>query len=147
MAAGIVPEVVNGVPAFADAVRAANGGRGVDVVLDLVGGPYLPESLRALGEKGRVVLVGLMAGSHADVDLGLVLRRRLHVMGTVLRARPLEEKILAAQLLAGRIAPLVASGALRAVVDKTFPLAEAQAAQDHMTSNAGFGKIVLTIDE
>ena len=86
-----------------------------------------------------------MAGTHADVDLGLVLRRRLHVMGTVLRARPLEEKIVAAQVLEKRIAPLVASGALKAVVDKTFPLAEAQAAQDYMTSNAGFGKIVLTM--
>jgi NADPH:quinone reductase len=147
MSAGIVPEVdkANGAPKFADAVRAANGGKGVDVVLDLVGGAYLSESLYALSDKGRVVLVGLMAGTHTEVDLGLVLRRRLRVMGTVLRARPLEEKIEAAQLLAHRIAPLVASGALKAVVDKTFPLEQAQAAQDYMTSNAGFGKIVLTI--
>jgi NADPH:quinone reductase-like Zn-dependent oxidoreductase len=86
-----------------------------------------------------------MAGTHAEIDLGLVLRRRLHVVGTVLRSRPLEEKILAAQVLANRIAPLVADGKLQAVVDKTFPLADARAAQDHMTSNAGFGKIVLTM--
>jgi NADPH:quinone reductase len=146
LAAGVVPEVdESGAPKFADAVRAANGGKGVDVVLDLVGGAYLAESLYALAEKGRAVLVGLMAGTHADVDLGLVLRRRLHIMGTVLRARPLEEKIAAAQLLANRIAPLVASGALKPIVDKTFPLEEARAAQDYMTSNAGFGKIVLTI--
>lgn len=146
MFAGIVPVLENATsaPRFADAVRAANGGRGVDVVLDLVGGAYLAESLYALAEKGRAVLVGLMAGTHADIDLGLVLRRRLRVMGTVLRARPLEEKIVAAQVLAQRIAPLVASGALEAIVDKTFPLAEAQAAQDYMTSNTGFGKIVLT---
>jgi NADPH2:quinone reductase len=145
MASGVVPEVAQGgAPKFADAVRAANGGKGVDVVLDLVGGAYLAESLYALSEKGRAVLVGLMAGTHADVDLGLVLRRRLRIFGTVLRARPLEEKILAAQILEHRIAPLVASGALKAIVDKTFPLAEAQAAQDYMTSNAGFGKIVLT---
>lgn len=146
MSAGVVPAAdTSGMPKFADAVRAANGGKGVDVVLDLVGGPYLAESLYALAEKGRAVLVGLMAGTHADIDLGLVLRRRLRVLGTVLRARPLEEKIEAAQLLAHRIAPLVASGALEAIVDKTFPLAEAQAAQDYMTSNAGFGKIVLTM--
>lgn len=146
MAKGIVPGLdPSGAPKFADAVRAANGGKGVDVVLDLVGGAYLAESLHALADKGRAVLVGLMAGTHADVDLGLVLRRRLRVMGTVLRSRPLEEKIAAAQLLAHRIAPLVASGALKAIVDKTFPLEQAQAAQDYMTSNAGFGKIVLTM--
>lgn len=145
LAAGIVPETVNGAPKFADAVRKVNGEKGVDVVLDLVGGAYFAESLYALAEKGRAVLVGLMAGTHAEFDLGLVLRRRLHVIGTVLRARPLEEKIVAAQVLAHRIAPLVAEGKLKAVVDKTFPLAEAQAAHDYMTSNAGFGKIVLTI--
>jgi putative PIG3 family NAD(P)H quinone oxidoreductase len=146
MAVGIVPEIdESGGPKFADAVRAANGDRGVNVVLDLVGGGYLPESLHALAEKGTAVLVGLLAGTHAGIDLGLILRRRLRVMGTVLRARPLEEKITAAQVLAHRIAPLVASGALKPIVDKTFPLAEAQAAQDYMTSNAGFGKIVLTV--
>jgi putative PIG3 family NAD(P)H quinone oxidoreductase len=130
---------------FAEQVRTANGGRGVDVVLDLVGGAYTPESLEALDDKGRLVLVGLMAGARAEIDLGLVLRRRLRVFGTVLRARPLEEKILAAQVLAHRIAPLVGEGKLRAVVDATFPLEEAMAAHDHVASNAGFGKTILTL--
>lgn len=143
--AGVVPEGDAKAPAFAARVRAANGGRGVDVVLDLVGGPYTSESLDALDDKGRLVLVGLMAGVRADVDLGLVLRRRLRVFGTVLRARPLEEKILAARVLAHRIAPLVGEGKLCAVVDKTFPLDRAMDAQRYVASNAGFGKTILTV--
>lgn len=143
--AGLVPTGEGNAPAFAAAVRAANGGRGVDVVLDLVGGAYTSESLDAMADKGRLVLVGLMAGARADVDLGLVLRRRLRILGTVLRARPLEEKILAAQVLAHRIAPLVADGKLCAVVDRTFPLEEAMEAQRYMASNAGFGKTILTV--
>ncbi len=145
LVAGVVPEVEAKAPRFAARVREANGGRGVDVVLDLVGGAYTAESLEALDDKGRLVLVGLMAGARAELDLGLVLRRRLRVLGTVLRARPLEEKILAAQVLAHRIAPLVAEGKLRAVVDATFPLAEAMEAQRYVASNAGFGKTILTV--
>jgi NADPH:quinone reductase len=145
LAVGIVPAGDAKEPRFADQVRAATGGAGVDVALDLVGGAYLPETLAALAERGRAVLVGLMAGARAEIDLGLVLRRRLRLFGTVLRSRPLEEKILAAQVLAHRIAPLVAEGRLRAVVGKTFPLELAGEAQDAMASNAGFGKIVLTM--
>lgn len=148
LAAGIVPghhPRDEKTPSFAEQVRAVNGGRGVDVVLDLVGGAYTTESLEALDDKGRLVLVGLMAGARAEVDLGLVLRRRLRVFGTVLRARPLEEKILAAQVLAHRIAPLVSEGKLRAVVDRTFPLEQAADAQSYMASNTGFGKTILTI--
>lgn len=131
---------------FADAVRSLNGGRGVDVVLDLVGGGYVAESLSAMAERGRLVLVGLMAGTRADVDLGLVLRRRLSVVGTVLRARPLEEKIAATQLLARNLAPLVESGALRAVVDAVLPLESAREAHERMAKNETFGKIVLSCD-
>ncbi|MBX3199292.1 MAG: zinc-binding dehydrogenase, partial [Labilithrix sp.] len=82
----------------------------------------------------------------ADVDLGLVLRRRLRIFGTVLRSRPLEEKILAGQLLARNLGPLVARGALAPVVERVLPLAAAAEAHDLMASNASFGKIVLSID-
>lgn len=131
---------------FADAVRSLTAGRGVDVVLDLVGGGYVAESLSAMAERGRLVLVGLMAGTRADVDLGLVLRRRLSVVGTVLRARPLEEKIVATQLLARNLAPLVESGALRAVVDAVLPLESAREAHERMAKNETFGKIVLSCE-
>ena len=114
------------------------------MVLELVGGSYVPESLASLAEKGRLVLVGLLAGTRADVDLGLVLRRRLRVLGTVLRARPLEEKILAAQVLDRRLAPLFASGALKPVIDRVLPLEKAAEAHAYMADNEGFGKVVLT---
>jgi putative PIG3 family NAD(P)H quinone oxidoreductase len=129
---------------FADAVRDVTAGRGVDVVLELVGGAYVPESLASMAPKGRLVLVGLMAGTRADVDLALVLRNRLHVLGTVLRARPLEEKIAAARVLAHSIVPLVEAGALAPVVDLTLPLEKAAEAHARMSTNETFGKIVLT---
>lgn len=145
--AGIALEVnPDGSPRFATRVRASTDGRGADVVLELVGGAYVPESLASLAERGRVVLVGLMAGARADVDLGVVLRRRLRVFGTVLRSRPLEEKILAGQILARNISPLVGEGKLVPVVDRVLPLDRALEAQDLMASNANFGKIVLQVD-
>lgn len=144
--AGIALEVEpDGSPRFAAHVRASNDGRGADVVLELVGGAYVPESLASLAERGRLVLVGLMAGARADVDLGVVLRRRLRVFGTVLRSRPLEEKIAAGQILARNISPLVGAGRLAPLVDRVLPLDRAAEAQDLMASNATFGKIVLHV--
>src|SRR5205814_747442 len=109
MHAGVVPGKRN---EFAAHVRELTAGRGADIVLELVGGDYVPESLAAMSEKGRLVLVGLLAGTRAEIDLALVLRRRLRIFGTVLRARPLEQKIVAAQTLAHNLAPLFASGTL-----------------------------------
>lgn len=147
MTDGVVPEGggKGSVPRFADRVRVATGGRGVDVVLELVGGSYVPESLASMTEKGRLVLVGLLAGSRAEIDLGLVLRKRLRVFGTVLRARPLEEKIQAARVLARNLSPLFASKALVPVIDRVLPLAEAGEAHRLMAESASFGKIVLEI--
>lgn len=144
MDGGIVPGTKDGGPDFAARVKELTGGRGADVVLELVGGAYVPESLASLREKGRLVLVGLLAGTRADVDLAILLRRRLRMMGTVLRARPLEEKILAAQLL-DRLAPLFASGALKPVVDRVLPLEKAAEAHAYVATNEGFGKVVLTL--
>jgi putative PIG3 family NAD(P)H quinone oxidoreductase len=141
LAAGIVVKDAK----FERAVRAENEGRGVDVVLELVGGAYVPESLASLTDRGRLVLVGLTAGANAEIDLGVVLRRRLRIFGTVLRARPLEEKILAGQTLAKNISPLFAAGALRAVVDRIFPLEKVAEAHAYVASNASFGKVVLAV--
>ena len=128
---------------FADAVKAATGGRGADVVLELVGGNYVAEDLACLAPKGRIVLVGLLAGASASLDLRALLSRRATIRGTVLRARPLEEKLAATQAFRRHVVPLLATGRLKAIVDRTFPLAEAAAAHRLLESDATFGKVVL----
>jgi putative PIG3 family NAD(P)H quinone oxidoreductase len=146
LVAGVVPEVADDRSMhFASKVRQAAGGRGVDVVLELVGGKYVPESLASLENQGRLVLVGLLAGARAEIDLGMVLGRRLRIFGTALRSRPIEEKMVAGQVLARHIAPLVASGAFAAVVDRTMPLEKAAEAHAYVATNEGFGKVVLTM--
>jgi putative PIG3 family NAD(P)H quinone oxidoreductase len=130
---------------FADAVMKATG-RGADVVLELVGGAYMAENLVATSPRGRIVLVGLTGGANAELNLALVLRKRLHVMGTVLRARPLAEKIAAAKLFERHLVPLIAKGAVRAVVHEVLPLVDARAAHERVGANEGFGKFVLRVD-
>ena len=125
---------------FADAVRAAHEAA---VVLELVGGGYLAEDLRCVQTLGRIVLVGLLAGAKTELDLGLVLRRRVRILGTVLRARPLEEKIAAMRAFETQVVPLFARGIVKPVIDCVLPLADAARAHERMASNAGFGKIVL----
>jgi NADPH2:quinone reductase len=141
MNAGVVPER----GAFAKQVLDATGGRGVDVVIDLVGGDYVRETIAACAPLARVVLVGLTAGATAEIPLGDVLRKRLTIVGTVLRARPLEEKIEAAKLLERSLVPLLVEGRVKPTVDRVFPLAEAAAAHAYVASNASFGKVLLEI--
>jgi putative PIG3 family NAD(P)H quinone oxidoreductase len=130
---------------FADDVLKATGGRGVDVVIELVGGSYLGEDLLCAATRGRIVLVGLLAGARTEIDLALLLRKRIELHGTVLRARPLEEKIAATQAFARHLVPLFADGRLHPVVDRVLPLAAAAEAHAAMAANEGFGKIVLTV--
>ena len=129
---------------FADAVRAVDPA-GAHVVLELVGGGYLDEDLRCTRPLGRIVLVGLMAGAKHEIDLSLILRKRLRIMGTVLRARPLEEKLAVMRTFEDQVVPLIARGKLRPVIDAVMPLDQAAQAHARMASNAGFGKIVLTV--
>jgi len=136
---GIVAE--NG--KFAAEVLARTSQAGIDVVLDLVGGAYLADTIEAMAPRGRIVLVGLTAGANAEVALGAVLRKRLELIGTVLRSRPLEEKIEAAQLLEKTIGPWLNRGLVKPVVDKVFPLAQAAEAHRYVASNASFGKVLL----
>ena len=131
---------------FADDVLRATEGRGVDVVLELVGGPYLAEDLVCAAPRARLVLVGMMGGTRAELDQTLIMRKRLTIMGTQLRNRPLGDKIAVGQTFARHIVPLVASGALQPIVERVFPLAEAAAAHQAMAANDGFGKLVLTVD-
>ena len=120
---------------------------GVDAVLDLVGGNFLAGNITVLAPRGRLVLVGLAAGTRAELNLSAVLGKRLRIVGTVLRSRPIEEKIALAREVADRAIPLFESGRLRAVVDRVFPFGEIRAAHELMESNATFGKIVLRWDQ
>jgi putative PIG3 family NAD(P)H quinone oxidoreductase len=138
--AGIVPEG----DVFAPAVKRFDAA-GAAVVLELVGGKYVDEDLRAIRNQGRIVLVGLLAGARAELDLGLVLRKRARVFGTVLRARPLEEKIAVMRTFETQVVPMLARGKLAPVIDVVMPLDEAAGAHARMASNAGFGKIVLRV--
>jgi putative PIG3 family NAD(P)H quinone oxidoreductase len=131
---------------FAEQVNEITHGKGVDVVLDLVGGAYVAEDLACVAPRGRIVVVGLLAGMRADVDLGLLMRKRIEVRGTMLRSRPLEGKIEAANVLARNLAPLFATRALEPVIDRVFPLAQAGDAHRYVAGNEGFGKVVLEID-
>jgi NADPH:quinone reductase-like Zn-dependent oxidoreductase len=139
-----VPIVPEG-GAFADRVLAATGGEGVDVVLELVGGPYLAEDVRACAQQGRIVVVGLTGGATAELNFGLVLRKRLTIVGTVLRSRPLEEKIEAATMLRKHIVPWLAAGTVKPLVDRVFPLGSAGEAHAYVASDASFGKVLLSM--
>jgi len=127
-------------PVFADKVKEAGG---ADVVLDLVGGSYFPESLAALALKGRIILVGLTAGRESRIDLGMTLQERAQIIGTVLRARPIDEKESATRAFADTFLPAFETGSLKAVIDRTFPAAEAKAAYEYLASNESFGKVVI----
>ncbi|MDB4965345.1 MAG: Quinone oxidoreductase [Myxococcales bacterium] len=131
---------------FADDVLRATGGRGVDVILELVGGGYVTEDLACAAPRARIIIVGLMAGIRAELDLNLILRKRLQLNGTQLRSRPLGEKIEVTQTFARHVVPLVESGALRPVVERVLPISEAAAAHVAMAANEGFGKLVLSLD-
>lgn len=131
---------------FADVALAATGGRGVDVVVDVIGATYWEGNMKALAPKGRMVLVGLMGGAVTQANLGMLLAKRLQVRGTTLRARPIEEKGAATRAFEKSILPHLASGRVKVIVDRVFPLAEAAAAHAYMESNANFGKIVLAVD-
>jgi putative PIG3 family NAD(P)H quinone oxidoreductase len=128
---------------FAEVIAAETAGRGVDVILDVVGAPYWARNLASLALRGRMVLVGTMGGATLEVDLGALMGKRLQVRGTTLRARPLEEKVALTQAFARRWLPLFASGRLRPVIDRVFPLEAVADAHRLMESNANFGKIVL----
>jgi NADPH2:quinone reductase len=128
---------------FASALLERTGGRGCDVILDTVGATYLAENLKALALRGRLVIVGLLGGAAAELPLGLVLAKRATLFGTVLRNRPLEEKIAVAQTFTRHALPLFASGKLKPVIDVVMPMSEVRLAHQRMERNETFGKIVL----
>jgi putative PIG3 family NAD(P)H quinone oxidoreductase len=130
---------------FVAEIRSLTGGAGPDVILDVVGGDYLDRNLQAVAVRGRIVQVGLMAGGASPVNVGLLLAKRVAWIGTVLRGRPLEEKIAVTQRFAAEVVPLFESGALKPVIDSRFPLDRIADAHDYMASNANVGKILIDV--
>lgn len=129
-----------------DAVKEWTNGIGVQVVLDLVGAAYLNANLQSLATRGRLIFVGTTSGSKAEIDYSTVMSKRLRIMGTSLRTRPAEEKATATRLFAQHVVPLLASGAVRPIIDKVFPITEVRAAHERIESNESFGKVVVMID-
>ena len=136
-----------GLELLAEWVRQHTGGRGANIALDLVGGPYLRPTLDALTPGGRVILIGTVAGSEATIPLGTVLRKRLTIRGTVLRSRALDERARDARAFASEVVPLLQSGTVQPVIDRVFPLDQIADAHRLVESNATVGKVVLRMTE
>ena len=132
---------------FAPKVIELTAGEGVDVVLDSIGAPYLEEHFRCLRVGGRLVLIGLMGGAKAEINLGILLARRLHVIGSTLRARPVQEKAEIVSGFRSRFGDALREGTIRPIVDQVFPLARAQEAHDRVERSEHFGKVVLQVRE
>ncbi len=131
---------------FAERIEAAFGKEPIDVVLDPVGGATLEQDVRVLAPRGRVVFIATMGGSRGEVDLGLVVKKRLRITGSTLRGRPLPEKIDLTSRLVRDVVPGFEDGTLRVVLDAVFPLERAGDAHRRMASNENVGKIVLTLE-
>jgi NADPH:quinone reductase len=130
---------------FAEVVNQKTSGQGVQVILDLVGASAFAGNLAALAPRGRLVLVGLLGGQAAHINLGLMLRKRLTVVGTILRGRPLDEKIAATRLFATQVVPWLECKMVRPVVDSVFSFEEVRAALERLESNQVFGKVILRL--
>ena len=130
---------------FVEVAKAFTGGKGVDVVLDMVGGDYVAKDIAALAADGRLVFIAFLKGPKVEVNLMPVMLKRLTISGSTLRARSEAAKAAIADALRARVWPLVDSGAIRPVIHTTFPLAEAAAAHRLMESSEHIGKIVLTV--
>ena len=145
---GLVDGVViqSDVEALVPACERWTSGKGIDVTLDLVGGDYLGASIRASALRGRIMLIGTVAGRSSTVPTGMILGKRLALRGTVLRARSLDEKRVVNAAFEAEVVPLLESGALAPTVDSVFDLAQAGAAHERVAGNATFGKVVLRVN-
>jgi tumor protein p53-inducible protein 3 len=130
---------------FAAAARSATGGRGVDVILDSIGGKYLASNMEALAVGGHLVIIGLIGGAQAQINLATLLMRRLHVIGSTLRARSAAEKADIVTRFRERFGPAIAAGRVKPVIDCVVPLAEAAQAHRIMQASTHFGKLVLRV--
>ena len=130
---------------FVSVIRQANYGKGVDVILDMVGGDYTKDNIACAAEDGRIVQIAFLKGPRVQIDLAPLMMKRLTLTGSTLRPRPLDFKARLARELEQRVWPLIESGAVRIPIDQAFPLSEAAEAHRRMESGAHMGKIVLTV--
>ncbi|MFT0532954.1 NAD(P)H-quinone oxidoreductase [Castellaniella hirudinis] len=131
---------------FVEEIHRLTNHRGVDVILDMVAGDYLPRNLKALADDGRLVMIAQLGGAHGNMNCWQVMARRLTITGSTLRARPVAFKAAIAQALQQRVWPLLSSGAIQPKIYATFPLNEASKAHAMMDAGEQIGKIVLTLD-
>ncbi len=130
---------------FVTAVRDATNGRGVDLILDMVGGPYIPRNIKALATDGRLAMIAFLAGPKAEVNFAQIMAKRLTVTGSTLRPRSVQDKAVIAEALRTKVWPLIEAGRITPVMDRVFPLQEAAAAHQRIESAGHIGKIVLTL--
>ncbi len=144
---GALLDVAVAVPSedFVAVARAATGGKGVDAIVDLVGGDYLPRNVQALATLGRIAVIGLVAGRSAPLDMGMLLSKRATIVGTALRSRSHDEKSALASAFAREVVPLLASGAVVPMIDRVMALADVAEAHRVIEANRTVGKIVLMI--
>lgn len=142
-ALGLVHAIDSSTPDWAERLEALAGTNAMHAVMDLVGGDYLRDNLRVLAPRGRLCVIGLTAGNRSEIDLGVVLRKRLKIIGTALRSRAPEEKATLAREFAQRIVPMFDADRLRPVVERVFSFEEIREAHTLLASNTTFGKVVL----
>lgn len=128
---------------FVETLLERTGGRGADVVLDVVGAKYLQKNVDVLAMYGRLVIIGLQGGTTAELNLGTLLAKRAAIIGTTLRARPVAEKAAIMDGVKEQVWPLIADGSIKTIVDKTFPMAQAAAAHEYFDSGQHVGKVLL----
>jgi NADPH2:quinone reductase len=132
---------------FVKAIKAATGGRGADVILDMVGGDYIARNVSAAAPDGRIVMIAFLAGPVAEINFARVMVKRLTLTGSTLRPRSVSEKAAIARALRETVWPMIETGRLKPVLDRTFPLDDAAEAHARMESSAHIGKIVLTVSD
>jgi len=130
---------------FVAAVKSATGGRGAEVILDMVGGDYIERNYEAAAVEGRIVQIAFQGSSRANVDFRRIMLKRLHHTGSTLRSRSIEDKAMIARAVEEKVWPLIASGRVKPVMDQTFPLADAGKAHARMEASVHIGKIVLAL--
>jgi NADPH2:quinone reductase len=130
---------------FVEVIKADTAGKGVDVILDIVAGSYVPRNLEAAAVEGRIVVISLLGGSKAEIKMNLILTKRLTLTGSTLRARTIAQKAAVAAAVHKNVWPLLVAGKVRPIIHATFPLAQASAAHELMETSNHIGKIVLTV--
>lgn len=131
---------------FARVVKEHTGGAGVHVVLDMIGAAYLAQNIEALAPRGRLVFLATLGGAKAEINVGALMAKRLQLRGSVLRARSLEEKLAVTRVFTTQVVPLLASGKVKPIVERVYPLGEIAAAHEAMAANRTFGKLILSVE-